>query len=122
MHYATIVPAENRSQQQTISTLSGISCVLFTAIVVLFIIGFSSSGVVMARSTEAVALPKPAEAGEMSLEQSLSRRRSLREYGDAAIELAEISQLLWAAQGITDPQGYRTAPSADALYPPWNST
>jgi SagB-type dehydrogenase family enzyme len=29
----------------------------------------------------------------------------------------EISQLLWAAQGITDPHGFRTAPSAGALYP-----
>jgi SagB-type dehydrogenase family enzyme len=29
----------------------------------------------------------------------------------------EISQLLWAAQGITDPSGKRTAPSAGALYP-----
>ncbi|MGC8875330.1 MAG: SagB/ThcOx family dehydrogenase, partial [Chloroflexia bacterium] len=29
----------------------------------------------------------------------------------------EIAQLLWAAQGITDPRGFRTAPSAGALYP-----
>ncbi|MCD4810892.1 MAG: nitroreductase family protein [Methanosarcinales archaeon] len=33
------------------------------------------------------------------------------------LTLAEISQLLWAAQGITHPGGYRTAPSAGALYP-----
>jgi SagB-type dehydrogenase family enzyme len=33
------------------------------------------------------------------------------------LELSEVSQLLWAAQGITDPQGFRTAPSAGALYP-----
>ncbi len=31
--------------------------------------------------------------------------------------MRELSQLLWAAQGITSPQGYRTAPSAGALYP-----
>jgi SagB-type dehydrogenase family enzyme len=30
---------------------------------------------------------------------------------------AEISQLLWAAQGVTDPAGLRAAPSAGALYP-----
>jgi SagB-type dehydrogenase family enzyme len=29
----------------------------------------------------------------------------------------ELSQLLWAAQGITHPRGLRTAPSAGALYP-----
>ncbi len=31
--------------------------------------------------------------------------------------LAQVAQLLWAAQGITDPTGLRTAPSAGALYP-----
>jgi SagB-type dehydrogenase family enzyme len=83
----------------------------------LSLLWFTTPGVVMAQSTEAVTLPRPAEAGELSLEQSLSRRRSVREYRDAAIGLAEIGQLLWAAQGITAPQGYRTAPSAGALYP-----
>jgi SagB-type dehydrogenase family enzyme len=33
------------------------------------------------------------------------------------LTLAEVSQLLWAAQGTTDPGGFRTAPSAGALYP-----
>jgi SagB-type dehydrogenase family enzyme len=31
--------------------------------------------------------------------------------------MAELGQLLWAAQGITSPAGQRTAPSAGALYP-----
>ena len=31
--------------------------------------------------------------------------------------IAQISQLLWAAQGITSRDGGRTAPSAGALYP-----
>ncbi len=34
-----------------------------------------------------------------------------------ALSMAQVSQLLWAAQGITDRQGFRTAPSAGALYP-----
>jgi SagB-type dehydrogenase family enzyme len=29
----------------------------------------------------------------------------------------EVAQLLWAAQGISSREGYRTAPSAGALYP-----
>ncbi|KPJ51984.1 nitroreductase, partial [candidate division TA06 bacterium DG_24] len=44
-------------------------------------------------------------------------RRSIRSYSDAPLTLAEVSQLLWAAQGITNDRGFRTAPSAGALYP-----
>jgi SagB-type dehydrogenase family enzyme len=53
----------------------------------------------------------------MSLEQALAQRRSVREYRDGEITLAELGQLLWAAQGVTNKQGFRTAPSAGALYP-----
>jgi SagB-type dehydrogenase family enzyme len=47
----------------------------------------------------------------------LQVRRSVREFRDDPITLAQLSQLLWAAQGITDSRGLRTAPSAGALYP-----
>jgi SagB-type dehydrogenase family enzyme len=53
----------------------------------------------------------------MSLEETLARRRSVRAYTAEPLTLAEIGQLLWAAQGITDPEGRRTAPSAGARYP-----
>ncbi|GAH07924.1 unnamed protein product, partial [marine sediment metagenome] len=33
------------------------------------------------------------------------------------LNLEQISQLLWAAQGITDERGHRASPSAGALYP-----
>jgi len=42
---------------------------------------------------------------------------SIRVYKDEALRLAEVSQILWAAQGITNPRGLRTAPSTGALYP-----
>lgn len=64
-----------------------------------------------------IMLPTPILEGEHSLEETLRERRSVREFTDEPLNLAEISQLLWAAQGITDPRGYRTAPSAGALYP-----
>jgi len=65
-----------------------------------------------------VALPTPATEGAVSVEQALCRRRSVRSYADSALKLREVGQLLWAAQGITDPRrGFRTAPSAGALYP-----
>ena len=71
----------------------------------------------MVRSPEFISLPEPVTSGEKSLEALLQQRRSVREYREAALDLSTIGQLLWAAQGITDPQGYRTAPSAGALYP-----
>jgi SagB-type dehydrogenase family enzyme len=64
-----------------------------------------------------IILPEPRDSGEVSVEEALFERRSIRNYKYEALTLAEISQLLWAAQGITHPDGYRTAPSAGALYP-----
>ncbi len=64
-----------------------------------------------------IDLPEPDRAGSVSLEETLANRRSVRSYADAPVSPAEISQILWAAQGITHPAGYRTAPSAGALYP-----
>lgn len=55
--------------------------------------------------------------GETSLEEALVRRRSVREFRDTPLTTAELGQLLWAAQGITNERGFRTAPSAGALYP-----
>jgi len=71
----------------------------------------------MAQPSENVALPELSVTGSASLEQLLAQRRSIRDYQTTALELAEIGQLLWAAQGITHVQGLRTAPSAGALYP-----
>ena len=66
---------------------------------------------------ETVALPAPQRKGTMSLEESIAARRSRRAYASHPVTLAELGQLLWAAQGITGPEGQRTAPSAGALYP-----
>jgi SagB-type dehydrogenase family enzyme len=68
-------------------------------------------------SLEITALPTPRTRGNLTLEEALSRRRSVRDFSDIELTDAEIGQLLWAAQGITDPSGLRTAPSAGALYP-----
>lgn len=62
-------------------------------------------------------LPQPVLDGSVSLEKALSERRSVRSYKDEPLTLSDISQLLWAAQGITEPKkGLRTAPSARAQY------
>jgi SagB-type dehydrogenase family enzyme len=66
---------------------------------------------------ESVELPPPRTVGDLSLEQAIAARRSVREYESEALSLAEASQLLWAAQGITGGDGLRAAPSAGALFP-----
>ncbi len=64
-----------------------------------------------------VNLPEPSLDGNSSLESVLSRRRSVREYKQEPLSIEQLSQLLWAAQGITGSANKRTAPSAGALYP-----
>ena len=71
----------------------------------------------MAQPDKKVVLPDPSHTGSTSLERLLAQRRSVRDYENTTVDLAEIGQLLWAAQGITDSRGFRTAPSAGALYP-----
>ncbi|MEA3345957.1 MAG: SagB/ThcOx family dehydrogenase [Chloroflexota bacterium] len=66
---------------------------------------------------EKMRLPAPRLKSDISLEEALSRRRSVREYTEEPLGWEEIGQLLWAAQGITADWGGRTAPSAGALYP-----
>ncbi len=68
-------------------------------------------------NTARVALPKPRSTSGIAVEAAMSARRSIRDFADQAITLAELGQLLWAAQGVTDASGGRTAPSAGATYP-----
>jgi len=64
-----------------------------------------------------VKLPQPSLSGSVALEQALLLRRSIRTYSRDPLTVDDLTQLLWAAQGVTHSQGYRTAPSAGALYP-----
>lgn len=66
---------------------------------------------------EAIVLPKPRTESHFSIERALLERRSVRKFSEAPLSLKEVSQLLWAAQGITHSEGMRAAPSAGALYP-----
>lgn len=64
-----------------------------------------------------IHLPPPRLDGDLSVEAAIRQRRSVRRYrsGDLTLEMA--SQILWAAQGLTHHRGFRTVPSAGALYP-----
>lgn len=65
-----------------------------------------------------IALPAPKLKGSLSVEEALFTRRSRREFAETALTQAQLSSLLWSAQGITDaPTGKRTAPSAYNVYP-----
>jgi len=83
----------------------------------LFVFAFCMAGVAMASANGEIALPEQSFEGEVSVERALTLRRSVRKFAPEALSLSAVSQLLWAAQGITDPKGLRTAPSAGALYP-----
>jgi len=65
--------------------------------------------------TKELKLPKPREKGLTSIEETLHKRKSTRDYKRGLLDLGEISQLLWAASG-KNLYG-RTAPSAGATYP-----
>ncbi|MBI4890787.1 MAG: SagB/ThcOx family dehydrogenase [Acidobacteria bacterium] len=62
-------------------------------------------------------LPEPKASRDATLRLALERRRSVRDYSAEPITVQQVSQMLWAAQGITAPSGLRTAPSAGAVFP-----
>jgi protease I len=65
-----------------------------------------------------IQLTDPNLQSNVSLEEALARRRSVRQFSSEPIKRSEISQLAWAGQGITEPQrGLRTAPSAGSIFP-----
>ncbi len=64
-----------------------------------------------------IDLPKPSYRGTRTLEEVLLKRRSNRAFKERGIEMAAVSQILWAGQGLRDDAGHRTAPSAGGRYP-----
>jgi SagB-type dehydrogenase family enzyme len=96
--------------------LAAVLLVLMGAIAV-SLLSQRPSGVPTAERGEAEPLPSPQLVGPLSLEEALRARRSVRSFSAEALTRVEIGQLLWAAQGVTDAEGHRTAPSAGALYP-----
>ena len=70
-------------------------------------------------------LPSSKTDGDISVEKALANRRSHRHFQDREISTEQLSQILWAAYGVTKPKpgykslrgGLRTTPSAGALYP-----
>ncbi len=65
-----------------------------------------------------IYLPSPILKGSMPLEEAIARRRSIRDFAPEPLSQLQLSQILWAAQGITNTsEEYRSVPSAGATYP-----
>lgn len=65
-----------------------------------------------------VTLPQVAKKGKLSFEEAVCFRRTIRSFRESPLELGQLSQLLWASNGVVDPATERrTIPSAGALYP-----
>lgn len=65
-----------------------------------------------------IYLPPPRQKGDISMEEAMAGRRSVRDFTPEPILVTQLSQILWAAQGIADNRWkYKTVPSAGATYP-----
>jgi SagB-type dehydrogenase family enzyme len=67
-----------------------------------------------------IKLSPPKKDAGMPVWEAVGKRRSVRDFENASIGGGDLSQLLWASQGITRTEmgyGLRAAPSAGALYP-----
>lgn len=75
------------------------------------------SGPVESTFKTSIILPPPHTDDGISLNKALEERRTIRTLKNDSLTLEAVSQLLWAAQGITDDKGHRTAGSAFEAYP-----
>jgi len=116
MRSLPMLPAARRVDPPARAARGGAAAVAACACALAGVVALGPSGAAHAADA-AVALPAPRLAGPVALEATLLQRRSLRAFADDALTSAEVGQLLWAAQGLSDAEGRRTAPSAGARYP-----
>ncbi len=69
------------------------------------------------QAAEVVKLPPASPKGAVSVAEALQARRTVRHFASRPLALAQVGQIMWAADGLSDPRGLRTAPSAGATYP-----
>lgn len=88
--------------------------IFWSLVMLLGITLFSPPG---GQGAEAIKLRPPAKKGGMSVAEALEVRRTMRHFAARPLDLPQVSQLLWGADGLSDPRGLRTSPSAGATYP-----
>ena len=86
-------------------------------LIILGLVAALAAPVCRAVDSSLIALPAPKKDGGGSVQAALAARRSIRAYTKEEMTINQLSQLLWAAQGVTSPDGKRTAPSAMHKYP-----
>ncbi len=82
-----------------------------------FVILLAAFSMMAQTAEKRIQLPAPILRGGVSVEEALSRRRSIRDFAETPLSMREVAQLSWAAQGISEPPSRRTCPSAGATYP-----
>ncbi len=71
----------------------------------------------MVKMSGPIGLPQVSESS-FPVEKAVRGRRSVRKYSEEPLRLFQVSRLLWAAQGLTEPdKELRAVPSAGATYP-----
>lgn len=86
-----------------------------TPILITFLLLVISTTIFANNTPETIKLDKPNLNREGSFMEVLSKRKSSRTFSDKAISKSDMSDLLWAANGINREDGKRTAPSAKNL-------
>jgi nitroreductase len=84
---------------------------LAAALVAVLLLGFASS-YGQAPELKTIKLDEPNKTRGLPVMQAFALRASVREWSDKDLSLRDLSDLLWAADGINRPDGRRTAPSA----------
>ena len=91
---------------------------IFALVLAFFAIPCYGQRRIRAPQRKVVQLTEPNVTGPVSLEEALAKRRTVLRFSNRPLKWAQIGQLAWAGQGITDRQrGLRTAPSAGSIYP-----
>ena len=78
-----------------------------------FLVCLFLANVLYSQNNESITLNKPSSERGMSVIEALAERYSAREFDSKPLNLQDISDLLWAANGVNRAEsGKRTAPSA----------
>lgn len=92
--------------------------IILLAAVIAYLIWPKSNETQQIIVTGTVDLPEPQITGNISVEQAIHDRRSVRRYTNQSLTLQDISQLMWAVYGITNQTtNFRVVPSAGRTYP-----